>query len=70
MLSFPIRENLGQGRGERNARLGRSAGAPCGEVGAAEADASTATRPPPVRETETTTTTAGACPPSKAESVD
>ena len=29
-----------------------------GEVGAAEADASTATRAPPVRETETTTTTA------------
>ena len=33
-------------------------GRPSGEVGAAEADASTATRPPPVRETETTTTTA------------
>ena len=33
-------------------------GRPSGEVGAAEADASTATRPPPVREIETTTTTA------------
>ena len=33
-------------------------GRPSGKVGAAEEDASTATRPPPVREPETTTTTA------------